>query len=323
MTTGTPAQALVLTAGIGRRLRPLSDVRAKPAVPVAGEPLVRRVLRWLAGQGVRDAVLNLHHRPQSITRVVGDGTDLGIRVRYAWEPRLLGSAGGPRAMMTLVEPAPTLIVNGDTLTDMAIEKLAGEHRRCEARVTLAVIDHPGQQGYGGVITDREGWVRGFVPAGHDGPSLHFVGIQLVEPDVFQAVRSGERASTIGGLYTEMVSSGRDLVRAHRVGGRFLDVGTPTDYLATSLTLAAEEGVASLTNSRSRIDVSARLVRTAIWDDVVVDAGCELTDCVVTDGVHVDAGTQLTGQILIRGGQGNQPKVVPLAHAGPSATEGRR
>ncbi len=313
-----PAQALVLTAGLGRRMRPLSDVRAKPAIPVAGDPLVRRVLRWLAKQGVRDAVLNLHHRPESITRVVGDGTSLGIRVRYAWEPRLLGSAGGPRAMMPLVEPLPTFIVNGDTLTDMALAGLADDHRRHGARVTLAVVDQPDRRRYGGVLADEDGWVQEFLPAGHLGPSLHFVGIQLVEPDVFQPLRDGEPASTIGGLYAEMVASGRHLVRAHRVDGRFLDIGTPADYLATSLTLAAEAGVARLPcGPTSRIDASARLVRTAVWDHVVVEAGCELTDCIVTDGVRVGVGTQLTGQILIRSDQGADPVVVPLTDgAGP-------
>ncbi len=115
-----PHQALVLTAGFGKRLRPLSAIRAKPAVPVAGEPLVHRLLRWLVGQGVQDAVLNLHYLPNTITGVVGDGSGLGIRIRYTWEPRLLGSAGGPRAMLPLLDPGSTFILNGDTLTDMSL-----------------------------------------------------------------------------------------------------------------------------------------------------------------------------------------------------------
>ena len=87
--------ALVLTAGLGTRLRPLTDVRAKPAIPVAGEPMIRRIISWLARHGVTDLVLNLHYRPETLTAVVGDGADLAVRVRYSWEPRILGSAGGP------------------------------------------------------------------------------------------------------------------------------------------------------------------------------------------------------------------------------------
>ena len=120
--TATPTRhALVLTAGLGTRLRPLTDVRAKPAMPVAGEPMIRRIISWLVSQGADDLVLNLHHRPETITAVVGDGRDLGARVRYSWEyPRILGSAGGPRLARPIIgdNGAGTfLIINGDTLTD--------------------------------------------------------------------------------------------------------------------------------------------------------------------------------------------------------------
>ena len=92
--------ALVLAAGLGTRLRPLTDVCAKPAIPVAGEPIIRRIAGWLAAHGVNDLVVNLHHLPHTVTAVLGDGSDLAVRVRYSWEqPRILGSArrSAPRA----------------------------------------------------------------------------------------------------------------------------------------------------------------------------------------------------------------------------------
>jgi mannose-1-phosphate guanylyltransferase len=82
--------ALLLTAGLGTRLRPLTYARAKAAVPVNGDPLARRIIRWLADHGIRDFVLNLHHRPATIASVVGDGSDLDVRVRYSWEQPVLG-----------------------------------------------------------------------------------------------------------------------------------------------------------------------------------------------------------------------------------------
>ena len=98
-------RALVLTAGLGTRLRPLTYIRAKAAVPVNGETLARRAVRWLVSHGITDLVLNLHHHPASITASVGDGTDMGARVRYSWEQPVLGSAGGPRhALPLLVDP---------------------------------------------------------------------------------------------------------------------------------------------------------------------------------------------------------------------------
>ena len=138
-----PLRALLLTAGLGTRLRPLSDVRAKAAVPVNGQPLVHRVMRWLAAAGVRDLVLNLHHKPSSITGAVGDGLELGVRVRYSWEQPVLGSAGGPRHALPLLTDGtsePFLIVNGDTLTDVDVGTLVEHHRRSGALVTMALIE---------------------------------------------------------------------------------------------------------------------------------------------------------------------------------------
>ena len=131
----TPSQALVLTAGLGTRLRPLTYVRAKPAIPVAGEPLIRRIIAWLAGRGIRDLVLNLHHLPETLTAVVGDGADLDARVRYSWEqPVVLGSAGGPHLALPLIAAYTFFIVNGDTITDVDPRSVFRSHAASGARV---------------------------------------------------------------------------------------------------------------------------------------------------------------------------------------------
>ena len=155
--------ALVLTAGLGTRLRPLTLVRAKPAVPIAGEPLVRRIITWLRAAGVSDLVLNLHHLPETIASVVGDGSDLDVRVRYSWEqPAVLGTAGGPRRALPLLGSGTFLIVNGDTLTDVDVPALVASHQASNALVTLALVPNDQPQKYGGVVFDAESRVTGFV-----------------------------------------------------------------------------------------------------------------------------------------------------------------
>ena len=294
--------ALVLAAGLGTRLRPLTNVRAKPAVPVAGRPLVIRILEWLAGQGVEDVVLNLHHRPETITRVVGHGRAAGVRVRYSWEPVVLGSAGGPRRALPLLGRR-FFIVNGDTLTTISLRALADAHARTGAAVTLAVAPHPDPTRYGGVRVVEEDRVRGFVPAG-SGPVSHFVGLQVVEAAVFEDLPAGRPAATIGGLYDGLLRSreqGRDKpILAHRVDDEFLDVGTPADYLAASLTVARREGCRSLpAGAGSTIDPTASLERTAVWDNAAIGADCRLEECVVTDGVRLPPGTALRRRICVR------------------------
>jgi len=158
--------ALVLTAGIGTRLRPLTEVRAKPAIPVAGEPMIRRITRSLAGHGVPDIVLNLHHRPETISGVVGDGSDLSVRVRYSWEqPLLLGTAGGPRHALPLVGAATFLLLNGDVLTDLDLAALAEAHAASGARITMALVPNREPHRYSGVRLDRARRVIGFAPRG--------------------------------------------------------------------------------------------------------------------------------------------------------------
>ena len=289
--------ALVLTAGLATRLRPLSFVRAKVAVPVAGEPLVRRILRQLRAAGVTDAVLNLHHLPHTITHVVGDGSDLGLRVRYSWEMPVLGSAGGPRRALPLLDGTTFLIANGDTLTTVDIAALLAEHRRSGSLVTMAVISNPEPEKYGGVLVRTDGAVVGFTTRGSTQPSYHFVGLQMAQAEAFAQLDADTPYESVRALYPQLIEARPGSVRAHVTTGEFLDIGTPDDYLRTSLLLARREQGASLHGARTRIGPTAKVEDSILWDDVEVGDGSFLRRCIVTDGVRVPADTSWTGVTL--------------------------
>jgi NDP-sugar pyrophosphorylase family protein len=360
----------VLTAGLGTRLRPLTLARAKAAVPVDGEPLARRVIRWLVSHGVTDLVLNLHHRPASITALVGDGADLGARVRYSWESPVLGSAGGPRHALPLlldrpgsdrgqtgvrpgsnrgqtgvkpgsdrgqtgvrpqgdgksganqrevrvrpgsdrgqtpveppsnprltpVEPPSTpgrtprtlLLVNGDTMTDVNLTALRDRHRQTGALVTMALIPNPRPDKYGGVLLDERGRVTGFTRRGTPQPSFHFVGVQAVEPEVFESLPDGVPAESVGGVYPPLMAERPGSVIGFVSDAMFQDIGTPSDLLETSLDLASAAGRESrpLWGARVEVAPSARVTRSLLWDDVTVGADAELHECIVADGVTI-------------------------------------
>ena len=294
-----PWPALVLTAGLGTRLRPLTYVRAKPAVPVAGETLVRRIIRWLHAHGVRNVVLNLHYRPETIAAVVGDGGDLRVRVRYSWENPVLGSAGGPARALPLLDADRFFLINGDTLSDVDLGALARQHAGSGARVTMALTPNPDPGRYGGVGVDQAGRVTGFTRPDPRSPSHHFIGIQAVEASVFAALDPTRPAQTVTGVYPALIAAEPDSVRAFVCGAAFHDIGTPADYLATSLTFARAEGHETLpVGRRTSIDSSAHIERTALWDDVVVEAGSQLVECVVADGVRVPAGCRFERRAII-------------------------
>ena len=283
--------ALVLTAGLATRLRPLSRVRAKAALPVAGEPLVERILRWLAAAGVSDFVLNLHHLPDTITSLVGDGEGLGIRVRYSWEMPVLGSAGGPRHALSLLGDE-FLIVNGDTLTDVSIADVVKAHRESGAHVTMAVVANTEPDKYGGALVDERGAITGFTRRGSGERSYHFIGVQVARSAVFESLPDHTPHESVGALYPELIKARPGSVRAFVSDtAEFLDIGTPAEYLQTSLRVAAREGRPSVSAGRgTRVDASARVTDSVLWDDVTIAAGARIERCVVADGVRIPAGT---------------------------------
>jgi len=262
--------ALVLTAGLATRLRPLSFVRAKAALPVGDHTIAQRILRWLAGCGVTDAVLNLHHLPQTITARVGNGDADGVRVRYSWEVPVLGSAGGPRRALPLLGSSAFLIVNGDTLTNIDVRALVDAHNASGAHVTMAVIPNREPAKYGGVVVDGEA-VRGFVRSGSSERSYHFVGVQVAQAAAFASVPENLPYESVGQLYPSLIASQPGSIRAFITEAEFLDIGTPADYLETCLRFAPRDD------------------ECVIWDDVEMAADSRLRRCIVTDGVRLPAG----------------------------------
>jgi mannose-1-phosphate guanylyltransferase len=288
--------ALVLTAGLATRMQPLSLVRAKAALPVAGEPLVRRILTWLAAAGVTDAVLNLHHLPHTITALIGDGADAGLRVRYSWESPVLGSAGGPKRALPLLGSDRFLIVNGDTLTNLDLRPLLSDHEQSGALVTMAVVPNREPHKHSGLAVADDGSVTGVVPRGSSETSFHFFGVQVAEAAAFASVPDGVPYETVKTLYPALHAERRGSVRAFRTAAEYLDVGTPADYLDSSLLLADRESRRPV-GAGVRIAADARLERSILWDDVVVEAGAMLRECVVADGTRVPADTSWHGVTL--------------------------
>src|SRR6266545_1857519 len=151
-------KALLLAAGEGRRLRPLTADRPKPMVPVAGTPMVAYGLAWLRANGVTEAALNTHYKPESLMAFVGDGSAFGLSVRYSREAALLGSSGALVPLRGfLAGEDPFLVVYGDVLTDLRLESVLAAHRRAKADATIVLtqVDDPRRAGM--VELD---WARG-------------------------------------------------------------------------------------------------------------------------------------------------------------------
>jgi NDP-sugar pyrophosphorylase family protein len=287
----------VLTAGHGTRLQPLTSWRAKPALPVAGPTLVERILEGLASQDVRELILNLHHLPETITGILGDGTGHGVRIRYSFEQPLLGSAGGPGRAFSLVDDDRLWLVNGDTLARVDLHAMAACHAASGALVTMAVIPNHDPAHYSGVLIDGSDAVTGFSRRGSGAASWHFVGTQVAEREAFASVPDGVRAESVNGLYPELIARQAGAVRVFRAETEFLDIGTTADYLDACLALAGAPDAAALRGRRTSVAPDAVLRSTVLWDDVLVGSRAQLTRCVVTSGVSIPDGFTADAQVL--------------------------
>ena len=162
---------------------------------------MERILRQIAAQGVRDAVLNLHHHPASIAGVVGDGLDCGLRVRYSLEPTILGSAGGPRHALPLIDDDPFLIVNGDTMTDVDLAAMVDAHRdvrgggdpgrRPEPRARTVRWRRRGRA----AIASSTSRAPGSAPE-----SWHFVGLQVANRSMFAGLQDEVPTDSVNQVY---------------------------------------------------------------------------------------------------------------------------
>jgi mannose-1-phosphate guanylyltransferase len=287
-------------------------------MPVGDEALACRILRGLAAAGIEAAVLNLHHLPHTVTREVGDGSQCGLRVRYSWEqPRVLGSAGGPRHALPLVDGDSVLVVNGDTLCDMPLRELWEAHEASGALVTLGLMPHPQPGRYGGVVIDApvpapgdasrssradsstlalaSGAVTGFVPRTSQVPSVHYPGIQLIRREVLEPLADGTPSESVLEIYPRMIASQPGAIRGVVFDAHFDDVGTVDDYRRTCTTLAGDAD-GNVISPGALVASSATLRGCIVWPGAIVPADCVLRNVVVTGHTLLAAGTRLENTV---------------------------
>lgn len=212
---------MILAAGRGERMRPLTDTTPKPLLPAGGRPLIAWHLDKLAKAGVTEVVINHAHLGRMIEAALGDGGDFGLSIRYSPEVDALETAGGIATAMALLGEAPFIVVNGDVFTDFPYERLVGAARRLAADAShvahLVLVDNPTHHP-GGDFTLEHGLAR---PEG--APRFTFSGLGVYRPGLFEGIAPGTKARLAPLLVAAM---GRNAVSAEHFGGYWLDVGTP-------------------------------------------------------------------------------------------------
>jgi NDP-sugar pyrophosphorylase family protein len=224
-------KAMILAAGLGTRLRPLTDTLPKPLLPVSGRPLIVWNLLLLRRHGVTDVIINLHHLGHLIEQALGDGSQFGMKLAYSREPVILGTGGGLRQAEPFFGGEPFFVLNGDTLFEMDLSDMAAAHRNQGALATMAVRADPDPDRWGAVELDAARHVvrisgRGRRAEGRTEKQM-FAGVHLMHPRLLADVPAGRESSIIE-AYVRAIQGG-ETVAGCELSGYWSDIGTPERY----------------------------------------------------------------------------------------------
>ncbi len=284
-------RAMVLAAGLGTRLRPLTYEITKPMVPVLDRPVMAHILDLLDRHGFADVIANLHYHPDSIRAYFGD------RISYRYEQELLGTAGGVRACADFFGEDSFLVISGDALTDIDLTALAARHRESGGVATLAVKKVPDTREYGVVLHDRGGRITGFQekPAPDEALSdLGNCGIYVFKPEIFDYFPDRPFADWAQDVFPALLD-GDVPFHIHEVREYWNDVGSLSEL---------RQGTFDALRGELRLDLAGQEVAPG----VVVAGGADLPADAEIDGpvwigrdVHLGAGVRLMGPVVLGDG----------------------
>lgn len=323
MTAAAPVRAMVLAAGLGTRLQPLTDTLPKPAVPVVHRPVVGYLLHALAAAGVREVILNTHHLPGPLMDLIGDGAAYGISTEWSHEPSILGTGGAVREVAAFLGEGTCLLLNGDFLIEVDLARVLEGHRaalQADPRVvaTLVCREDPAADRYGALGIAADGRIVDFVgrarvPGAQVAWRGLFTGIHVLEPALRAAIPPEGAPCINRTAYPAMIDAGA-VVRAHLQRGHWSDIGTPGGYLQANLdvlegrvTMAGpdprSEGARFIpAGGRARMGGGQVIGPASVAHGAAVGEGAEVGPGVVLgEGAAVGAGARIARAVVWPGG----------------------
>jgi len=297
---------MLLCAGLGTRLGPLSDERPKPMLPVCDIPILKYGIANLVAHGIRDLVINVHHRGDVIEQEIGDGAALGARVEYSREDPILGTGGGLKHALHLLDPdgtdEPFVSMNGKLIFDLDLHALLAAYARTDALGMMVVRRVPDAVTWGAVDV-RDGLVRNVLGDGE----FMFCGVHVTRASVMRRLPDGESDSIRQG-YLPWLRGGEPVAAFEHTGGYFAEHSTPERYLESNLALLRgtplrhPPGPLSGIDPTAQIDPSAEIrgpvrigPRAVIGPDTVVGE-----DTVIGTGAQVTAGARISRSVVWAG-----------------------
>jgi len=292
-------RAIILSAGYGTRLWPLTEDRTKPALPILGKPLVGYVAEYIAGYGFDEIVVNLHHRPDSVRAALGDGSKFGVKLHYVEEPVILGTSGALDNTREFFQNGTFLAINGKIITDIDLREALETHRRTNALATLVLLRNQKRERFSVVNVDRER-ITGFggMPESNSELApLMFTGIQILEPGIFDYIPRGVFSHSTTDVYPRAIANG-ETIAAHVAHGAWRELSTLKRYLDISVEMLRERGEQYTAGKNCSISGTATVSDSILWDNVTVSDETRVHHCVLGDGVRLFQG-KIENAVVVR------------------------
>ncbi|HEY5885859.1 MAG TPA: NDP-sugar synthase [Pyrinomonadaceae bacterium] len=296
-------RAIILSAGYGTRLWPLTEDRTKPAIPILGQPLVGYVAEYISRYGCDEVVVNLHHRPESVRRALGDGSRFGVKIHYVEEPEILGTSGALDNARPLLDGDTFIAVNGKIITDIDLKAAIETHRKSDALATLVLVPNHARERFS-IVEAEDGLLRGFggmpskdnVSPGH--PPLMFTGIHVLEPRIFDYIPKGVFSDFVVDVYKKAMAKG-ERIAVHVANENWYELSTIHRYLDISLLLMAQKGTGTVVmGSNCEISHEAKVTESILWDNVTIEDGATVRHAVLADNVVIAPGETIENAAVV-------------------------
>ncbi|HXG84414.1 MAG TPA: NDP-sugar synthase [Pyrinomonadaceae bacterium] len=298
-------QALILAGGKGTRLRPLTMYTPKPIVPVLNRPFLLYQIEILKRAGITDITLSLSYQPDKIERLLDDGAEYGVKLRYVTEPQPLGT-GGAYKFAANSTGETTIVFNGDVLTDLDVSEIIEFHRQKQAEATIVLTPVENPAAYGLVETDEENRVSRF----REKPSAEEIaglatknvnaGIYILEPNVLDAIPEGENRSFEYNVFPDLLTCQKPFFAFVMNGNYWRDIGTPESYLAAHHDFLGGKIKNFAVEKSAKFELAtAALVdeHSFIGENCIIKPNARIIKSVIGEGVHVEEKATIENSVV--------------------------
>ncbi len=296
-------RAMILAAGFGTRLWPLTLDRTKPAIPFLNKPLICYSLEYLSRVGIKEIVVNLHHKGESVRQALGDGQAFGVKIFYSEEEEILGTSGAMDHAKHLLMDDTFVVMNGKVVTDIDLDAAIATHRSRSAIATLVLKENLQRERFSKVLLNNAGNIEKFgaFPDPNNTSEaipLMFTGIQILEPAIFSYIPPNQFSHSTTNVYPKAIADGQ-IVAAHISKGNWYELSTLARYLDISLEFLKKQNKNIICGLETKIAKSASVTESILWQRVTIEEGASLNQVIVGDDVNIPANARLNRVAIVR------------------------